>query len=57
MILLPEDTHVADLFAAFASHGINHVPVSAADGRLAGIITRLDLLNLFGSQVSDRRAD
>jgi CBS domain-containing membrane protein len=56
VIALREDTHVADLFATFASHGINHVPVTAADGRLAGIITRLDLLNLFGSQVGDRRA-
>jgi CBS domain-containing membrane protein len=36
--------------ATFASHGINHVPVIDAEGRLSGIITRLDLLNLFGSQ-------
>mgnify|MGYP003390229206 CR=1 FL=1 len=56
VIALREDSHVAELFGTFASHGINHVPVSAADGRLAGIITRLDLLNLFGSQVGDRRA-
>lgn len=48
VIALHEDTHAAELFATFASHGINHVPVTDAAGRLTGIITRLDLLNLFG---------
>jgi CBS domain-containing membrane protein len=56
VIALREDSHVAELFATFASHGINHVPVLDAGGRLAGIITRLDLLNLFASQAEDRRA-
>lgn len=48
VITLHEDTHAAELFATFASHGINHVPVTDNAGRLVGIITRLDLLNLFG---------
>lgn len=56
VIALGEDSQVAELFATFASHGINHVPVVDAGGRLAGIITRLDLLNLFGSQLESRRA-
>lgn len=56
VITLREDSHVADLFATFASHGINHVPITDATGRLAGIITRLDLLNLFGNEIRERRA-
>ncbi|MBI4988741.1 MAG: HPP family protein [Rhodocyclales bacterium] len=48
VVTLHEDTHAAELFATFAGHGINHVPVTDAAGRLTGIITRLDLLNLFG---------
>jgi CBS domain-containing protein len=48
VITLHEDTHAAELFATFANHGINHVPVTDSAGRLIGIITRLDLLNLFG---------
>lgn len=48
VIALREETHVAELFGTFATHGINHVPVTDASGRLTGIITRLDLLNLFG---------
>lgn len=56
VISLRENSHVAELFATFASHGINHVPVIDAGGRLAGIITRLDLLNLFASQAEGRKA-
>lgn len=56
VIALREDSHVAELFSTFASNGINHVPVVDAGGRLAGIITRLDLLNLFGSQIGECRA-
>ena len=56
VIALREDSHVAELFGTFASHGINHVPVVGANDRLAGIITRLDLLNLFGSQLEERQA-
>lgn len=56
VIALREDSHVAELFATFAAHGINHVPVLDARGGLAGIITRLDLLNLFASRTEDRRA-
>ena len=56
VISLREDSHVAELFATFASHGINHVPVIDAGGRLTGIITRLDLLNLFANQAEDRKA-
>jgi CBS domain-containing membrane protein len=56
VITLREDTHVAELFATFASHGINHIPVTDDAGRLSGIITRMDLLNLFGSQIEERQA-
>ena len=50
VITLREDAHVAELFATFSSHGINHVPVTGAAGELKGIVTRLDLLNLFRGQ-------
>ena len=56
VITLSERTHVAELFGTFATHGINHVPVTDAEDRLAGIITRLDLLNLFGDPLRDRQA-
>ncbi len=56
VISLGEETHVAELFGTFATHGINHVPVTDAEGRLAGIITRLDLLNLFGDPLRTRQA-
>lgn len=55
-ITLREGTHVAELLATFANNGINHVPVTDDAGRLAGIITRLDLLNLFGSHIPSRQA-
>lgn len=56
VITLGEETHVAELFGTFATHGINHVPVTDAEGRLSGIITRLDLLNLFGDPLRTRQA-
>lgn len=56
VITLREDAHVAELFATFSSNGINHVPVTDVADRLVGIITRLDLLNLFGSEIQQRRA-
>lgn len=56
VITLGEDAHVAELFGTFATHGINHVPVTDAAGRLSGIITRLDLLNLFDGRLPARQA-
>ncbi|HRQ48013.1 MAG TPA: HPP family protein [Rhodocyclaceae bacterium] len=46
-ITLCEEAHVTELFALFSDNGINHVPIVDAAGKLAGIVTRLDLLNLF----------
>lgn len=46
-ITLGEEAHVTELFALFSDNGINHVPIVDAAGKLAGIVTRLDLLNLF----------
>lgn len=56
VIALREEAHVAELFGTFATHGINHVPVTDAEGRLTGIITRLDLLNLFGDPLRTSKA-
>ena len=55
-ITLREDAHVAELLATFANNGINHVPVTDKEGKLVGIVTRLDLLNLFGNQIPSRQA-
>ena len=41
------DTPLTDAFLIFSEHGINHLPVPATDGRLIGIVTRLDLLSTF----------
>ena len=56
VISLGEETHVAELFGTFATHGINHIPVTDAGGRLSGIIIRLDLLNLFGDPLRTSKA-
>lgn len=56
VITLGEEAHVAELFGTFATHGINHVPITDDMGRLAGIITRLDLLNLFGDPLRASQA-
>ena len=55
-ITLREDAHVAELLATFANNGINHVPVTDKEGKLVCIVTRLDLLNLFGNQIPSRQA-
>lgn len=41
------DTPLTDAFLIFSEHGINHLPVTDTDGRLIGIVTRLDLLSTF----------
>ncbi len=51
-----EEAHVAELSGIFSTHGINHVPVTDVDGRLAGNIARLDLLNRFGDPLHTRQA-
>jgi len=44
-----EDTHLTDAFLIFSEKGINHIPVTDEEGRLIGIVTRLDLLaSLYG---------
>jgi CBS domain-containing membrane protein len=44
VITLPEDAPLTDAFLIFAEKGINHLPILDAEGRLSGIVTRLDLL-------------
>ncbi len=41
------DMPLTDAFLIFSEHGINHLPVTEANGRLVGIVTRLDLLSTF----------
>jgi len=41
------DMPLTDAFLIFSEHGINHLPVTDTDGRLIGIVTRLDLLSTF----------
>jgi CBS domain-containing membrane protein len=49
------DTPLTEAFLTFSEHGINHLPVTGTDGRLIGIVTRLDLLSaLYGDQVDQR---
>ncbi len=45
-VTVPEDSQVADIIKLFKEKGINRVPVLDAQGRLAGIISRGDLLEL-----------
>lgn len=52
VVTVREETHVVDAFLIFAGQKINHLPVVAADGRLVGIVTRLDLLSaLLGDKL------
>ena len=44
VIAAKEETPLTEAFLIFAEKGINHLPVTNADGRLLGIVTRLDLL-------------
>jgi CBS domain-containing membrane protein len=50
-ITVSADTPLTKVFMIFAEHGINHLPVVDGDNRLAGIVTRLDLLAaLYGNR-------
>ncbi|MBT9539693.1 HPP family protein [Thiobacillus sp.] len=49
------DTPLTEAFLTFSEHGINHLPVIETDGRLIGIVTRLDLLSaLYGDRVGQQ---
>lgn len=49
VIVAKESTLLIEAFLIFAEKGINHLPVTDTDGRLVGIMTRLDLLSaLYG---------
>ncbi|MHB8167625.1 MAG: HPP family protein [Sulfuricella sp.] len=48
------DTPLTEAFLTFSEHGINHLPVTDADGHLAGIVTRLDLLSALYSDRTDQ---
>ena len=43
-ITVREDTSTIDIMALFAAHSINRVPVVDASGKLAGIVSRADIL-------------
>lgn len=50
------DMPLTDAFLIFSEHGINHLPVTETDGRLIGIVTRLDLLSTFYGDRADQMA-
>lgn len=50
------DTPLTEAFLTFSEHGINHLPVTEADGRLVGIVTRLDLLSALYGDRADQLA-
>ena len=48
-----EDMHLTEAFRIFAESGINHLPVVSEQGKLVGILTRLDLLaSVYGGTVA-----
>ena len=49
-LTLSEDAPVAEAAALMAFEGIHRVPVVAADGRVAGIVTSLDVLRWLAQQ-------
>ncbi|HQS81448.1 MAG TPA: HPP family protein [Thiobacillus sp.] len=47
------DTPLTEAFLTFSENGINHLPITETDGRLIGIVTRLDLLSaLYGDRAN-----
>lgn len=52
-VTVTEETHILDLFEIFAERGINHLPVVDEEGRLSGILTRLDLLSALVGEVAE----
>lgn len=48
------DTPLTEAFLTFSERGINHLPVTDAEGHLAGIVTRLDLLSALYSDRTDQ---
>lgn len=44
LISVREDLHLVELVPLFAERGLHHVPVLAADGTLAGVISQSDLI-------------
>jgi CBS domain-containing membrane protein len=59
-ITVTESTTVAELMAAFDRYDFNAFPVLDGEGRLAGIVTKLDVLRLFrpapGLRIPEQRA-
>lgn len=57
VIAAKEDAPLTEAFRIFAENGINHLPVTNADGHLLGIVTRLDLLSaLFYGDLAEAKA-
>ena len=50
---LPTDASVAEAMALMAAGGFRHVPLIAADGALAGVISSSDILAFLGSNAID----
>lgn len=56
VITAREDTHLTDAFLTFSEKGINHLPVADEEGRLVGIVTRLDLLAALYGDLAEEKA-
>lgn len=56
VITAREDTHLTDAFLTFSEKGINHLPVADEEGRLVGIVTRLDLLAALYGDLAEKKA-
>lgn len=48
------DTLLSEAFLIFAEKRINHLPITAGDGHLLGIVTRIDLLSTIYGDRADR---
>lgn len=56
VITAREDAHLTDAFLTFSEKGINHLPVADEEGRLVGIVTRLDLLAALYGDLAEEKA-
>ena len=50
---IQEDSDVIDAIRAMRARGVRRLPVVAADGTLAGIITMNDLVHLFSTEMGN----
>lgn len=56
LVTAPEDTDAAEAAKTLAAQGIRHLPVTNAEGRIIGIASMRDLLEVVAIKLEEREA-